>query len=163
MNMKTHAASPFSLPALLAAGLLAAALAGCATGTGLSSADRLELYRSHAGDPVDTIRYPARYTGWTPLGDSALALWTRPSEAWLVELSGPCHNLDYALTIAIDSRSGWLSSRFDRIYVNDAGVIPIPCQINTIRPLDVKAIRTDEQKLREVREQQKAAAETAGT
>ena len=159
--MKTRFAPTFLRPALLVA-LSAAFLAGCATGNGLTSVERLDLYRSHAGEPVDSIRYPARYTGWTPLGDSALALWTRPSEAWLVELSGPCQNLDYALSIAIDSRSGWLSSRFDRIYVNDNGLIPIPCQIASIRPLDVKAIRMDEQKLREVRQQEKAATETAG-
>lgn len=155
--MTTRFAPTFFLPVLLAA-----LVAGCATGTGLTGAERLDLYRSHAGEPVDTIRYPARYTGWTPLGDSALALWTRPSEAWLLELSGPCQNLDYALSITIDSRSGWLSSRFDRIYVNDNGLIPIPCQIASIRPLDVKAIRVDEQKLREVRQQEKAATETAG-
>jgi hypothetical protein len=27
--------------------------------------------------------------GWTELGDSALAVWTRPSEAYLLELRGP--------------------------------------------------------------------------
>lgn len=141
--------------------VLLAALAGCATKSAITDAERLELYRSHAGEPVDSVRYPTRYTGWTPLGNRALALWTRPSEAWLLDLSAPCQNLDFALAISIDSRSGWLSSRFDRITVHDGGLISIPCQIQSIRPLDVKAIRFEEKKLREVRESEKAASETA--
>lgn len=155
--------TPHTLLKRLALPVLVAIVAtGCATNPAQRDAERLALYRGHAGEPVDTIRYPARYTGWTPLGDEALALWTRPGEAWLLELSGPCQNLDYALTISIRSRSGWLTSRFDDIYAHHSGMIPVPCRIQTIRPLDVKAIRADEKKLREVQRQEAEDVQSAG-
>ena len=51
-------------------------------------------------------------------GDSALAVWTRPSEAYLLELSGPCPDLSYA-AIGLTSSMGRVSSRFDKVLVRD--------------------------------------------
>jgi Family of unknown function (DUF6491) len=139
----------------LVASLVVMALTACTTGAGLRDEQRLELYSSHAGAPVDSIRYPGTYIGWTPLGDSALALWTRPSEAYLLDLTASCNSLNFAHKIAIRSRSGFLTARFDDIYVDDnTGLIQVPCRIKSIRPLDVKAIRADEKQLREVRRQE---------
>ena len=50
------------------------ALTACATGARLGDAEKLALYRSHAGAPVDNFSYFGRINGWTPLGDSALEL-----------------------------------------------------------------------------------------
>lgn len=131
--------------------LAAIAISGCATNTGLRDAERLTLYRSHAGDPVKSIQYSGRYNGWTPLSDGTFALWTRPSQAWLVELYPPCSEIDYADTIGIRESSGWLSARFDRVYVGSHSLIPIACAIKEIRPLDIKAIRAAEKDAREKR------------
>ncbi len=72
---------------LLAAGLLAALGAGCAT-TGLTDAQELALYQAHAGEPVKSFTVFGQLNGWSPLGDAALAVWARPSEAYLLELTG---------------------------------------------------------------------------
>src|SRR3546814_8609286 len=75
----------------LASLLLAVTASACAS-TGMSDADQLATYRARAGAPVSSFRYFGSINGWTSLGDSAIAVWTRPSEAWLLELTGPCQN-----------------------------------------------------------------------
>jgi len=137
---------------LLAAVLL---LAGCATGR-LTSAERLDLYRAHAGPPQPAMQYFGSLNGWTELGDSALAVWTRPSEAYLIELRGPCYGLSYATAIGLTSRTGQVSSRFDRVLIRDPNQGPsVPCFIGSIRKLDVKALRASEKELREAQVQER--------
>lgn len=132
---------------LVAAAFLGLALAGCASSGGLSGADRLALYRSHAGEPVNSFHFNGSFLGWTELGDSALALQTRPTESWLIELSGPCPGLEHSMGIGLTSRMNQVSIRFDKVLVRDG--IPGGCPIATIRPLDVKALKADIRKLRE--------------
>ncbi|KAG0735845.1 hypothetical protein G6F24_018574 [Rhizopus arrhizus] len=72
---------------------LCLALAACATTGRLSSAEKLDLYRAHAGAQQNDMQFFGSLNGWTELGDSALAVWTRPSEAYLLELNGPCQDL----------------------------------------------------------------------
>lgn len=140
------------LVAMIALGML---LAGCATGR-LTSAERLELYRAHAGPPQPSMRYVGSLSGWAELGDSALAVWTRPSEAYLIELRGPCYGLSYATAIGLTSRTGQVSSRFDRVLVRDPNRGPAaPCFIGSIRQLDVKALRASEKELREAQVQER--------
>jgi hypothetical protein len=131
-------------------------LAGCATGSGSRDADKLALYRAHAGAPVPSFREYGRISGWTPLGDSAVAVWTRPGEAWLLELHGPCQGLEYTPVIALTGNTGRVYARFDKVLVRNTGTIDIPCAIATIRPLDVKAIREAERVAR-------ANAQASGT
>lgn len=135
---------------LIAIIALTAAMAGCAT-TGLSSADRLELYRAHAGPPVRDFNYFQSLNGWMPLGDRALAVWTRPSQAYLLELTGPCQDLDFAPAISISNLMGRVSARFDRVTVHGGGgTMHFACRIQEIRPLDVKALRQAEIQLRHI-------------
>lgn len=129
-----------------------AVLSACATGGAQRDADRLALYRSHAGDPVGSIPYANTNNGWTPLGDGAFALWTAPSKAWLVQLYPPCTELDYADRIAFRDPVGRISAKFDRVMVANHGLMPISCTIEEIRPLDIKAIRTAERDARAKRQ-----------
>lgn len=131
--------------ALLAATLLTA----CAHN--LSTAEKLTLYRDHAGEPVKDFRYLGHLSGWAPIGDSALAVWTKPSEAYLLELTGRCQDLEYAMAISITQFANRVTARFDDVLPLGAGTssIKIPCRIETIRPLDVKALRASEKELRE--------------
>lgn len=139
---------------LLIAGLCLA-LAGCAT-TGLSSADRLELYRTHAGPPQKDMQFFGTLNGWTELGDSALAVWTKPSEAYLLELTGPCPDLSYAPAIGLTSHMGRVTAPFDKVLVRDpTGGPRLPCFIKTIRKLDVKALRADEKDMRQAQLQER--------
>ena len=131
--------------------LTATLLAGCATGPKLSTTEKLALYRDHAGEPVKDFRYFGTLNGWSPLGDGALAVWTKPREAYLLELSGRCPDLEYAMAIHITQFGNRVSARFDDVLPLGAGTssIKIPCRIQTIRPLDVKALRASEKELRE--------------
>ena len=126
---------------LLTAVVLGLSLTACATAGRLSDAEKVELYRAHAGEPVRDFRYYGQLNGWTSLGDSALAVWTRPSEAWLLDLSGPCQDLDYTPAIGLTSTMSRVSARFDRVLVRSRSSINIPCHISRIRPLDVAAVR----------------------
>lgn len=143
---------------LLLSSLVAAAmLAGCATNR-LSDDERLTLYRAHAGAPVRDFQYFNRLSGWTALGDSALAVWTRPNQAYLLEFAGTCQDLDFAPSIAITHFGSQVSAKFDDVLVLGGGpaAIRLPCRIDSIRPLDVKALRTSEKELREAKVQERA-------
>lgn len=134
-----------SIPALLATLVLAA----CAT-TGMSDGEKLALYHAHAGEPVQSFRFTGRINSWTALGDAAVAVWTRPSEAWLLGLSGSCPDLRYSHSIAVTSSMNRVSVGFDRVRPLGSGQpMSIPCQINEIRPLDVGAIRDAERHMRD--------------
>ncbi|MGE8281640.1 MAG: DUF6491 family protein [Stenotrophomonas sp.] len=148
---------------LLVAATLAATLVGCATAGKLSSDERLQLYRSHAGAPVNSFKYFGSLNGWTELGDSALAVWTKPSEAWLLSLSGPCMDLSYAPAISVTNMMGQVSARFDRVIVLGGGPVGhVPCRIETIQPLDVKALKASEKELREAKIAERAADQAGG-
>lgn len=143
---------------ILVAMLLAAVLGGCATTGKLTSAERLDLYRAHAGEPVKNFRYFGSLNGWTELGDSALAVWTKPNEAWLLNLNGPCMDLSFAPAISITNMMGQVSARFDRVIVHGGGPMArVPCRIDSIQPLDVKSLRASEKELREAKISERAA------
>jgi hypothetical protein len=149
---------------ILSALLATLTVSGCATNAGLRDDERLTLYRNHAGEPVDSIQYTGHYNGWTPLSGGAFALWTRPSEAWLVELYSPCSEIEYADTIGFRDTIGRLSARFDHVYVGSHGLIPISCTIKEIRPLDIKAIRIAEKDARAKRQvEESSGAPPSGT
>jgi len=134
---------------LSAACLAVAALAGCASaGPKLDDAQRLALYRQHAGAPVDSFQYFGRIDGWTPLGDSALGLWAKPSQAYLLELRGSCPGLDFAQAISVTNQMGRVHQRFDKVVVLDRQSIKMPCFIDRILPLDVKALKQAQRDLR---------------
>jgi len=143
---------------MLVAAMLAATLTGCATTGKLSSDERLQLYRSHAGAPVNSFKYFGSLNGWTELGDSALAVWTRPNEAWLLNLGGPCMDLSYAPAITVTNMMGQVSARFDRVIVHGSGPMAhVPCRIDSIQPLEVKALRASEKEMREAKIAERAA------
>ncbi|MET0892995.1 MAG: DUF6491 family protein [Pseudoxanthomonas sp.] len=134
-------------------------LSACST-TRMSDADTLDLYKAHAGEPVRDFQYFGQINGWTPIGDSALTVWTRPSQAYLLELYGPCQDLDYAPAIGVSSFGGRVSARFDSVQVLGGGTssIRIACRIETIRPLDVKALKQAQKDLREAKLVEREAA-----
>ena len=86
--------------------------------------------------------------GWTPLGDSALALWTRPNQAYLLELQGRCQDLDFAQAISVTNQMGSVHRRFDKVIVLGQQSIKIPCFIDRILPLDVKALKQAQKEIR---------------
>lgn len=133
------------LPSMIVAAVLCAGLAACATSPRNTAAE-LGLYRSHAGAPVSSFLRTGMLTQWTPLGDAALAVWTSPSRAWLLDVSS-CPDLEWAHGISLSDTNGQVSARFDRVQPLGVGRA-VPCRIEQIRPLDVRAIREAERMAR---------------
>lgn len=138
----------------VAALLATALLSACAGTPRMSDAERLQLHRSHAGEPVPGFHLPGQLNGWTALGDEALVVWTRPREAWLLELTGPCNDLRHATALSLTSTGSRVQARFDSVLplgpmVGQVG--RVPCRIETIRPLDTAALRQAGDALREAR------------
>lgn len=120
-----------------------AALVGCATGGDQPPSEQLARYRAHAGAPVESFHYFGDLHAWTPLGDAALAVWTRPHEAYLLEIAGPCPDLAFASAVGLTNQSGRVYARFDKVIPARlrGGTPQIPCHIASIRPLDIKGLR----------------------
>src|SRR5690606_41287789 len=97
------------------------ALAACASDSGLRTEEKRALYQSHAGEPVSSFRYFGSINGWTPLGDSALVVWTRPSEACLLDLQGPCHGLAPSPARGLTSQMRGVHARCDSLLVRGGG------------------------------------------
>lgn len=136
--------------------LLALALlsTGCAhSGAALTSADRLELYRAHAGAPVGSFNIDriAGVTRWTPLGDQALAIWNTPNQGYLIEFRTRCSGLSFASSITISNSLGMVNVRMDSVQPRAANgsTISPPCRIASARPLDGRAINDAKRELRE--------------
>jgi len=137
------------MKALVFAVLSTLAFSACAADARVSDADRLALYRANAGRPVANFQYFGRLDGWTPLGDSALAVWTKPSTAYLIELKGTCQDLDFANAITVTNQSGRVYANFDKVIVLGRGMNQMPCWIKEMRPIDVKALKAAEQEKRQ--------------
>ena len=139
MNVPSNMLARALLPALLVA-----SAASCASHPAQDDSAKLALYRSHAGEPVRSFHFFGRLDSWTPLGDRVVAVWTRPREAWLLDLDGPCNGLQYTVAIGLTSSAGTVNARFDKVLVRDGGPMNLPCIIQSIRPLDVAAIKAAE-------------------
>ena len=97
---------------------LVASLAACAhSGPSLDTAQRLEIYRAHAGPPVASfqINRVAGVTRWTPLGDQALAIWNTPAQGYLLEFRARCSGLSIASSITISNSMGMVNARLDSV------------------------------------------------
>jgi hypothetical protein len=127
----------------------AAALSGCAS-TGQTTSQRLELYRSHAGEPVSRFRLTRTFQ-WTALGDEAIAVWPRVNEGFLLEFRSRCPGLVSARNIDISNSGDWVTARFDSILLRGSMSTTgsLGCRIWTIRPLDARALRDARAELRE--------------
>ena len=126
---------------------LALSLAACAT-TGPSYDERhaadLALYRAHAVEEVGSIPFSGSVDRWTALGESALAVWTSPSRAWLLELTSRCPDLEHSYGIGFDSRDSRIDAGFDSVVPLSQPGIDIPCRIGSIHRIDVEALRAAE-------------------
>ena len=123
--------------------LLAGTLGACATTDNLSDQQKLALYSSHAGAPVRDVLYRTPLN-WEKIDDSHLLLQLRPTESWMLRLSGPC--LEWAGStpvIVIDNNDRQLTAGIDTISFNsiNSPAAPMSCRIEEIRPVDLKAVR----------------------
>jgi hypothetical protein len=123
-------------------------LAGCAS-TRMGEAEKLAIYRAAAGETVGSFSYLGRISGWTPIDDSNIAVWTKPREAWLLTFHGRCEDIDFAPVIGLTSQSSRVYAGFDKVLVHSPGSIQMPCRIREIRELDTTKVKAAEKAARE--------------
>jgi hypothetical protein len=90
-------------------------------------------YARFAGDPVKQIRF-ASLQGWEPIDREHVVLFTRYTEAWLLDLAGPCLDVKFAYAISVTSFGNRIHSGFDKLLVGQQ-----ECRISQIRPVDMDA------------------------
>ena len=119
-------------------------LAACSEQPRKSPAERLEFYRANAGAPVSSFPSSGQLWGWRALGDSALAVWPRSNQGYLLELAGRCQDLAFALSIGLTSSVGRVSAGFDRVIVrlpSNRNPNRVGCRIRTIRPINAQVVK----------------------
>lgn len=140
-------------PWLSVAGLLAL-LAGCSSVPYAQRASqRQAAYAAAAGAPVRSFRFFSLYS-WEPLGRDQLAVYTRPNEAWLLDVGG-CTDLEFTNAIGLTSNLHEVSVRFDKVLT---GRRDFPCTIERIRPVDVAKLKTVQHEQRRIEAAARPAA-----
>jgi hypothetical protein len=120
---------------LFVSALVAASLAGCATGPKLN-------YVEYAGEPVKSF-YLGNFDGWNAVSRDQLVVWSGFNKAYLLKIAGYCPDLQFANAIAITSTASTVD-KFEKVIVGRDR-----CLINEIRPLDTKQMKEDRKLLRE--------------
>lgn len=124
------------MPRLLFPALMATILLAACSMTGSIAPDS-SRYEAWAGEPVDFFHVKT-VLNWTVAGKYELLVWNGPAEAWLLKVMKPCGNLHFADVMQ-------LSSTMDRVSrVETVTVDGMACRIDSIRPVDVVAMRAAE-------------------
>ena len=136
---------------------LAALTAGCSS---VPYAQRMQqrqaAYAAAAGAPLRSFSYFSLYS-WEPLSDTELAVYTRPNQAYLLDLGG-CQDLMFANTIGLTSSINQVTVGFDKVLT---GRHSFPCTITGIRPVDVKSLKIAQEKQRKIEAAARSAAPPA--
>ncbi|MBK9496324.1 MAG: hypothetical protein BWZ07_00552 [Alphaproteobacteria bacterium ADurb.BinA280] len=119
--------------------VLVGVLSSCASGPGPRErmATQYERYSRFAGDAVASFPF-FTMQNWVLLGQYRLAVYTKVNEAWLLEVSPPCSDLEFAQAIALSSSVSRVSAKFDHVLVGRDR-----CPIKEIRPVDVRAMKRE--------------------
>lgn len=121
------------------------------------TADRQAAYTAAAGAPQKDFRFFSPLYSWEPLGETQLVVYSKPKEAYLLDLKA-CRNLLVTPFIELTSRLGEVSVGFDRVRT---GLDHISCVISQIRPIDMLHLKAAQQAQRKIDAQprQTSAAE----
>ena len=149
------------IKAIVLSTALIAAL-GLAACSGVPYAQRVSqrqaAYAAATGKSVDSFRFFGSLWSWEPLGTDQLAVYTRPGEAWLLDVPG-CTNLEFANAIGLTSSLNQVSVGFDKVLT---GRRFLPCTITRIHAIDVKRLKSVQDKQRKIELAPRAAASTPG-
>lgn len=115
--------------------------------------DRLAAYTAAAGAPVKSFRFFSPLYSWEPLSDTQLVVYTKPREAYLLDLQA-CQNLQVTNGIGLTSNLNQVEVRFDRVIT---GRPRIPCVISQIRPVDIAHLKAVQQAQRKIEEDPRPA------
>jgi len=147
-----------SMIRVLLATTLATMLAACASAPyAQRTSERQAAYAAAAGAPVRHFRFFSLYS-WEPLSDNQLAVYTKPNEAWLLDLGGDCQDLAFVNSIGITSNLNQVMVGFDRVLT---GRRNFPCTISQIRPVDVKSLKAVQQQQRLIKSEPRSTDKEA--
>jgi Family of unknown function (DUF6491) len=136
-------------------------LAGCSDiPIAQREAQRQAAYAKAAGPSVRSFRFFNTLYSWEPLGNGQLAVYTRPNEAWLLDLGGGCPNLDFANAIGLTSQLNQVSVGFDKVLTGREDRGNFPCTITAIRSIDVSRLKLEQQAQRKINAEQREAAKS---
>jgi len=127
--------------ACLAAGFTALGLLGACVG-GIPMREDAQVvrdrYSAYSGDPIDSFNWMGRFDGWESIGRYELVVFTGVNDAYLLRVSPPCDNLQFAQRIGLTSTGSTVYNRLDA--VTSGGW---RCPIEEIRRVDYKRMRAD--------------------
>lgn len=136
-----------SLKRALLAGVATMVLAGCSSvPSAQRMAERQAAYAQAAGGPVNHFSFFVPMWSWEPLGSDQVAVYTKPKEAWLLDVPG-CTELPYANSIGVTSNLHQVSINFDKVVT---GRSQLACTIRRIRPVDLDKLKALQQAQRPV-------------
>lgn len=144
-----------SFKRVMLAGTVVAVLAACSSVPyAQREARRTAAYEAAAGAPVKSFRFFSPLWSWEPLGEDEVAVYTRPGEAWLLDVPG-CNQLPFATAIGLTSNMGQVSINFDKVLTGHG---QFPCTITRIRPVDVSRLKALQQEQQQIQAQPREPA-----
>jgi len=135
-----------SIAATLALGLAAPAIAKESKAEREARyAERLELARAHAGEPVERVRFLTEPYKFDVLGDHNVLVWQNSRTAWLVDLQADqgCKRMSNSLSIRIDMFNEFQTMNTSNGYI--VGDYNTRCKIVGLREVDLAAMRAARQ------------------
>jgi hypothetical protein len=126
-------------PAVRALGLLIPTLFAAAAAQAYDQAEQrateLARFERFAGDPVTEVQH-FDFRHFEVLGRTTMAVWGRPGQVYLLTLTPPCTELQWANAVA-------LRTSFDNLHVGHDYVIARGqrCFLDSIRPVDEPALQ----------------------
>ena len=121
--------------------LLAATLTASCSGIPRRDRDQeqLDRYLRYAKAPVDHVTIIGHYDNWQAVGQYQLILWANINDAYLLTVSPPCDNLQFAPRIGLTKTADTIYARLDAVVIKRWR-----CQITEIRPIDYLQMRRDQ-------------------
>ncbi len=119
--------------------LMSVLVSACAaSGEPRDKAAEMAVYEHHAGAAENWVRYTS-IRNWWAAGFHSVVFEMDRSRHYLVDLIGPCDlDLDSAITMRLVNTRRNVLSELDHVYVGGQ-----PCQIQSIRRLDLEAVEAE--------------------
>lgn len=105
----------------------------------------VDQYLKYDQGSVGSINYFGRFDGWKPVGRDQLLVWDGLSNAYLISVAPPCHDLEFTNAIGFSTRvRGSITSGVDEVRMTGER-----CRIIDIRRIDYKKMKADQKKEKE--------------
>ena len=138
-----------SLVTITAAAVLL--LTGCMSTLQKLNEPKLQ-YTEYAGEPVKSFYMKSYDNGWSPVSKDQVVVWAGINEAYLIQVTGYCPDLQFAQAIGVTNDSGTVD-KFSKVLVGHD-----KCFIKEIRPIDTKQMKADRKLLKEQLKKEREAS-----